>query len=96
MDWTALIGSILSGLVALAVSIINSNAQLKKADIEQDKRMTEIQAALNQSIAVIDCKMQNLTDEVREHNNFARRMPVIEERVDALTKRVEALEKKGA
>lgn len=95
MDWTALMGSIFSGVIALVVSIVNSNAQLRRADHEQDKRMIELQAAFNQSIAIIDCKMENLTNEVREHNNFAKRMPIVEERLDVLTKRVEHLEKKG-
>lgn len=40
--------------------------------------------------------MQNLTDEVREHNNFAKRMPVVEEQIKSLEKRIDALEKKGA
>ena len=96
MDWTALVGSIFSGVIALVVSIVNSNAQLRKADNEQDKRMIELQAALNQNIALIECKMDSLTSEVREHNNFAKRMPLVEERLEVLTKRVETLEKKGA
>jgi len=46
--------------------------------------------------AVTDTKIEELTREVREHNNFARRMPVVEERIDALGRRVDSLEKKGA
>lgn len=46
MDWTALLGSLISGIVALTVSVINSNAQLRRADHEQDKRMIELQASL--------------------------------------------------
>lgn len=56
--------------------------------------MMEIQAAFNQSIAIIDCKMENLTSEVREHNNFARRMPVIEEQIKVINHRIEDLERK--
>lgn len=96
MDWTALLGSLISGIVALTVSVINSNAQLRRADHEQDKRMIELQASFDKSIAVIENKMQNLTDEVREHNNFAKRMPVVEEQIKSLEKRIDALEKKGA
>jgi len=46
--------------------------------------------------AVTDTKIEELTREVREHNNFARRMPVVEEKISSLTKRVDGLEKKGA
>lgn len=46
--------------------------------------------------AVTDTKIEELTREVREHNNFARRMPVVEEKISSLTRRVDGLEKKGA
>ena len=42
--------------------------------------------------AVQNEKIGHLTEEVRLHNNFARRMPVVEEKVDALTKQVDAQE----
>lgn len=48
------------------------------------------------SQAVTDTKIEELTREVREHNNFARRMPVVEEKIDNMERRVENLEKKGA
>ena len=34
--------------------------------------------------AVTDTKIQDLTREVREHNNFARRMPVVEEQIKVI------------
>ena len=48
------------------------------------------------SQAVTDTKIDELTREVREHNNFARRMPVVEEKIENMERRVENLEKKGA
>lgn len=44
--------------------------------------------------AITDTKLEELTREVREHNGFAQRMPVIEEKIDNLEKRVEKLEEK--
>ena len=38
-------------------------------------------AANNKSQAVTDTKIDELTREVREHNNFARRVPVLEEQM---------------
>lgn len=39
-----------------------------------------------------DAKLEDLTREVREHNNFARRMPVVEEQVKMIKGQVEKLE----
>jgi hypothetical protein len=46
--------------------------------------------------AVTDTKLDELTREVREHNNFARRMPVVEEQIKVINHRIADLEKKGA
>lgn len=48
----------------------------------------------NRHDAVTDTKLEALTEEVREHNNFARRMPVVEEQVSELNRRVDQIEKK--
>ena len=67
-------------LVALisAVATIASNIILsRKSAAEIDHKMEVCQA-------VTDTKLEELTREVREHNNFARRMPVIEEWVAEL------------
>lgn len=37
---------------------------------------------------VTDFKIEELTREVREHNNFARRMPVVEDRIKAINHRI--------
>lgn len=42
--------------------------------------------------AVSDEKITELTREVREHNNFARRMPVVEEQVKVINHRLKDLE----
>lgn len=43
--------------------------------------------------AVTDTKLEELTREVREHNNFARRMPVVEEQIKVINHRIEDLER---
>ena len=45
--------------------------------------------------AVTDTKLEELTREVREHNNFARRMPVVEEKIQGIERRLGDLENKG-
>ena len=42
--------------------------------------------------AVTDTKLEELTREVREHNNFARRMPVVEEQIKVINHRIQDLE----
>lgn len=42
--------------------------------------------------AVTDTKLDELTREVREHNNFARRVPVVEEQVKVINHRLDDLE----
>ena len=42
--------------------------------------------------AVTETKIEELTREVRDHNNFARRVPVMEEKVDNIEKRLDKLE----
>ena len=50
--------------------------------------------ANSRSQAVTETKLDELTREVREHNNFARRMPVVEEQLKDLNRRLSALERK--
>ena len=44
------------------------------------------------SQAVTETKLEELTREVREHNNFARRMPVVEEQIKVINHRIQDLE----
>lgn len=48
--------------------------------------------ANNKSQAVTDTKLEELTREVREHNNFAKRMPVVEEQIKVINHRISDLE----
>ena len=48
--------------------------------------------ANSKSQAVVETKVEELTREVREHNNFAKRMPVVEEQIKVLNHRINDLE----
>ena len=54
---------------------------------------TELAKKLEISQAVNGEKIESLTREVREHNNFARRMPVVEEQIKVINHRINDLEK---
>ena len=42
--------------------------------------------------AVMETKLEELAREVREHNNYARRMPVVEEQIKVINHRIADLE----
>ena len=46
----------------------------------------------SESQAVTETKLEELTREVREHNGFARRMPVVEEQIRVMNHRISDLE----
>lgn len=46
----------------------------------------------SKSQAVMETKVSELTREVREHNNFAKRMPVVEEQIKVINHRIGDLE----
>lgn len=77
----AILVAIITGGLSLAGVVITCLATAKK---------TERAAAVAQ--AVTDTKLDELTREVREHNNFALRMPVVEHEVNDLKRRVSNLE----
>ena len=51
-------------------------------------------ASNSRAHAVVDEKIAELTREVRKHNNFAERMPVVEEQIKVINHRLEDLEDK--
>ena len=51
-----------------------------------------VMIANSKSQAVTDTKLEELTREVRAHNNFAQRMPVVEEKIKVINHRLDDLE----
>ena len=56
--------------------------------------LTGVLIANSRSQAVTDTKLEELTREVRAHNNFAQRVPVLEEKVKVASHRIADLEHK--
>lgn len=59
-------------------------AKIEKNSELQDQRLD---AKIEKMQAVTETKLEELTREVREHNNFARRVPVLEEKINSLERR---------
>ena len=56
------------------------------------KAAGQVKKANSRSQAVTDTKLEELTREVREHNNFARRVPILEEQMKVANHRIADLE----
>ena len=80
MSEAVIVALITGGLSLLGVVITNLAAARKN------------EAAIRTAQAVTDTKLEELTREVREHNHFARRMPVVEEQIKVLNHRLSNLE----
>lgn len=97
---TAVIAAAVSGGLALIGVIITVIATVRKSNqdlLNELRRQSEIDdakldAKLEKFQAVTDTKLDELTREVREHNNFARRMPVVEEQMKTVFKKLDRLE----
>lgn len=77
----AIITAIITGGVSLVGSIL--------AMVTGNKRVSQ---ELKIAQAVTDTKIEELTREVRAHNNFAQRVPVLEEQIKVANHRIEDLE----
>ena len=76
----------------IVVAIITGGLSLLGVIITSNKTTRDVQAKLDKHQAVTDTKLENLTREVREHNNCARRVPVMEEQIVVVNHRIADLE----
>ena len=77
----AIVVALITGAVSLIGTIIT--VILTNNKTVQEMRISQ---------AITDMKIDELTREVRSHNNFAQRMPVVEEQIKTLDGRVDRLE----
>ena len=75
-----IVAIIVGGLSLLGVILTNASSNKKVTN-----KIETVQA-------VTDTKIEELTREVREHNNFARRVPVVEEQIADINRRLDGLE----
>ena len=80
----AIIVAIITGGMSLAGVVATCLATARKNE-----------NALRLSQAVMDTRLDELTREVRLHNNFAQRMPVVEEQIKVINHRLSDLEHPG-
>lgn len=92
-----IIGALITGVLSLIGVIYASKKQgdatLVKMEKQSELSDAKLSAQMETHQAVTDTKIEELTREVREHNNFARRMPVLEEKIAVANHRIDDLEK---
>ncbi len=77
----AIVVAVITGGLSLLGVILTNLATSKKSE-----------SAIRTAQAVTDAKLEALTREVRDHNQFARRMPVVEEQIKVINHRLADLE----
>ena len=89
---------VIVGVLELLGVIFTAVWQNRKltADFEKRSELADarMDAKLEKHMAVNDTKLDELTREVRDHNGFARRVPVMEEQIKVANHRIDDLEKK--
>lgn len=83
MDNSIIVALITGGLSLVGVIFSNMSSNKK------------IENQLSVQQAVTDTKIEELTREVRAHNNFAQRVPVLEEKMKVVNHRIDDLEKRS-
>lgn len=73
--------AIITGLFSFGASLLANSSSNKKL-------VTDLKIEVTKHQAITDTKIEELTREVREHNNFARRMPVVEEKITNMDEKI--------
>lgn len=86
---------ITGGLALIGVWLTNrknTSDLFAKLDKQSEINDQKLDAKLSQFQAVTDTKLDELTREVRKHNDFAERIPILEEKAKAADRRLTDLE----
>ena len=78
---SGVLAALITGLLSLLGVVVTNWASARRTE-----------AKIETAQAVTDTKIEELTREVRLHNEFARRMPVVEEQIKVANHRIEDLE----
>lgn len=78
---------------AIIIAIISGGLSLIGVIVSNSHTSQSMNDKLDKQQAVTETKLEELTREVRAHNNFAQRIPVLEEQIKVANHRIEDLEK---
>lgn len=77
---------------SILVALITGSLSLMGVIISSRSSSKKTEQRIQTSMAVTDTKLDELTREVRAHNHFAQRMPVVEEQIKVINHRICDLE----
>lgn len=89
----AVLVGILAVIGEIVVGIFQYMSMVDKLDKQSQLADARLEAKLDKNQAVTDTKLEQLTAEVRKHNNFAEKIPVLEEKIRVANNRISDLEK---
>lgn len=78
---------------SVIVAIITGSLSLIGVIVSNNRTAQSMDAKLDKQQAITETKLEELTREVRAHNNFAQRVPVLEEQIKVVNHRIADLEK---
>ena len=87
----AVIAALIDGGAAIIGNIITARKSAQDMAHKLEINQREMAHKLETQQAVTDTKIEELTREVRKHNNFAERMPVVEQEIKDIIKTVDKL-----
>lgn len=85
--------AIITGVLSLAGVVVTSYSNRKKITQDFQRNAELADARLDSQIQVVNAHLENLGEEVRRHNSFGSRIPVLEEKVSNLERRLNLLDK---
>lgn len=77
---------------SILVALITGSLSLMGVIVSSRSSSKKTEQSIQTSMAVTDTKLDELTREVRTHNHFAQRMPVVEEQIKVINHRIGDLE----
>ena len=77
----------------IIIAVITAAGSIAAVVITSAASNRKLQQQLEVSQAVTNTKIENLTQEVRRHNDFAQRVPVLEEKIAVANHRIDDLER---
>lgn len=81
-----------TGIISIIVAIISAIATIVSVLVSNNKARLETDAKLDKALAVQETKLEALTREVREHNSYFSKIPIIEEQIRVINHRIADLE----
>ena len=82
-------------IIALITGLCSFGASLMANASSNKKLVNDLKLEVTKNQAVTDTKIEELTREVREHNNFAKRMPVVENEIKHIEEEIKQYHKEG-